>query len=215
MKKQICLVAALIFALMVGLTGCHNLVGDLSPTETYVSSYEIAGAVYPLAKVYLGRLEETQVLVGEKLVAYKASYAKAQGFGVQAGDILKNYIENPGTSIIANYPVLLQQVVIILADLSGGKLVNASDKPTAMKGADKEYMKGVRVVVDPAALKKASIKAKGVAITPDQVILTLNLLLMAVDKLVAYWGVPDVLTPEQKMAYIARVKFTQGSIPAW
>ena len=209
--KHFLLAIVLIFAVGM-MPGCHNLQGQVSITETYVSSYEIAGAVYPLAKTYLARLEETGTLVGDKLVAYKAGYGRAQAFGIQAGEILTKYIDAPSASLMTNYPALLQEVVIILADLSGGKLVNASGKPMAMKGVGKEYVRGMRVVPD---VGKVALKPKGLAITPDQVILTLNLLLVTIDKLAAYYGAPETLSAEQKAAYKARVEFTKKSIPDW
>jgi len=207
--KHFLLAIVLIFAVGM-MPGCHNLQGQVSITETYVSSYEIAGAVYPLAKVYLARLEETGTLAGDKLAAYKTGYGRAQALGVQAGDVLAKYIDSPSAPLLANYPMLLQEVVIILADLSGGKLVNAAGKPMAMKG--KGLMRGMRVMPD---VGKMALKPKGLAITPDQVILTLNLLLVTIDKLAAYYGAPETLSAEQKAAYKARVEFTKKSIPDW
>jgi len=207
--KHFLLAIVLIFAVGM-MPGCHNLQGQVSITETYVSSYEIAGAVYPLAKVYLARLEETGTLAGDKLAAYKTGYGRAQALGVQAGDVLAKYIDSPSAPLLANYPMLLQEVVIILADLSGGKLVNAAGKPMAMKG--KGLTRGMRVAPD---VGKMALKPKAMTITPDQIILTLNLLLVTIDKLAAYYGASEALSPEQKAAYKARVEFTKKSIPDW
>ena len=192
MKKVLLSLLVVAFA----LTGCHNLAGDISPTETYINSYEIAGAVAPLAKVYLARLEETGVLTGDKLVKFKANYATARNMMLQAGDVLGKYIDSPTGSLIANYPVLMQQFVIILADLTGGMVVKTPDGKS-------------KIALDP------KLKAIDAKMGPDEILLGLNMLIVIIDKIMSMYTTTETLTAEQKAAYHSRVDFVKKAIPEW
>ena len=195
MKKFLLMAMALIFVVGI-MPGCHNLAGDFSPVETYVNSYEIAGAVAPLGKVYLARLEETGVLVGDKLVKFKANYVTARNIILQAGDTLDKYIDNPSGSVVASYPVLMQQFVIMLADLTGGMVVNSP------KGK-------INVIKD------AKLKAVGDKLGPDEILLGLNMLIVIIDKIIGMYSPVETLTAEQKAAYHLRIDFVRKAIPEW
>ena len=206
-KKALLLFIGL--AILIG--GCHNLAGNISPAETYVSSYEIVGAVYPLAKVYLGRLEENGSLTGDKLTSFKAKYGSAKTVLVQGGNLINTYIDNPSPVVATNYPALLRQAMIMLADLTGPYVTKKGIAYNPFKDMSlKDLLERGKQIKEDRKKMRAGEK-----ISVDEIVLSLNLAMAIVDKLVAYYAGPETLTAEQKAAYHTRVNFVIQTIPDW
>ncbi len=119
MKRK--LILGFIFIFM--LSACGGTQTIQNRTETMVISYETIGTLaFPTVRAYIQQREANGSLVGDKLVLAKAQYNQAVDKFVEAGDLVKNYISFPKTTPIANLPLLLRSVAILLADLSGGSV---------------------------------------------------------------------------------------------
>ncbi len=120
------LIFALIIVLLLNslpITGCAIWQKQGGKTETIVISYEtLATVAFPTVLVYLQQREANGSLAGDSLVNAKKKYAEARRLAIQAGDMLKAGIggQTPNFALV---PSLLRQAAIILADLSGGKVL--------------------------------------------------------------------------------------------
>lgn len=120
MKKRF---AVLPILFCFALTACAGLQTVQSRTETIVISYEsIATIGFPTVLAYLRQREANGSLAGQELADAKAKYALARQTFIQAGDVLKQYIQGQDPNLLASFPLLLRQVATMLADLGGGSV---------------------------------------------------------------------------------------------
>ena len=127
MKKKVglwLLSAVAIACIVYGLTSCSGMgVKQETAYETITISYEsVAMMAFPSVKVYIDRREQNGSLVGEPLAKAKANYMAAVALFKKAGNLYVDYISGtPGTDFKL-FPMMLRQVAIMLADLSGGSV---------------------------------------------------------------------------------------------
>ena len=112
--------------LMTFLVGCAYFQTAKARTETITISYETVGMIaFPTVLAYLQQRELNGSLTGQALANAKVAYANAKAKYVQAGDMIIQYIQGPqpGGNVMSQVAIMLRQVAILLADLSGGKVV--------------------------------------------------------------------------------------------
>jgi hypothetical protein len=115
-------VVALILGLMVGCAAWQTAQGR---TETIVISYESVGMVaFPTVLAYLQQREINGSLSGDALANAKRSYASARTKYIEVGNLIITYVQGSGQpgNIMSQVSVLLRQIAVILADLSGGSV---------------------------------------------------------------------------------------------
>ncbi len=114
---------AITLILIVALGACAGTQTIQNRTETIVISYESIGTLaFPTVRAYIEQREANKSLSGDALVSAKKTYNDAVDKFDQAGNLIKSYVSAPKTTPIAQLPVLLRSVAVLLANLSGGSV---------------------------------------------------------------------------------------------
>jgi len=205
--KEIVVATALLVALAfvaIGLQSCTNSAGKVDVAETIITGYETVTTLgYPTVLVYLKEREKNGSLAADQLAKYKAQYVKARGYGLDAGDVLKAWMSNSQPSALINFPILLRQAAILLADLSGGKVEEKNGRLQVSLSPDFKL-----------ALDRETEKF-GYTFTPEQITLAVNTILAAAQLIINQTGAMSEIPAEQKLLYIERIDLAQKSIPLW
>jgi hypothetical protein len=118
---------ALILGLIVGCAAWQTAQGRM---ETITISFESVGMIaFPTVLAYLQQRELNGSLSGPALEQAKVAYGNARAKYIEAGNFLIEYLNGPPVpagNYMAQVSVLLRQVAVILADLSGGKVEGQS-----------------------------------------------------------------------------------------
>jgi len=115
-------------ALILGLlaVGCGLFETPEARMQTITISYESVGMVaFPTVLAYLQQREINGSLSGDALASAKVAYANARQKYIEAGNLIISYIAGTaptGGNPMAQVAVILRQVAVLLADLSGGKV---------------------------------------------------------------------------------------------
>lgn len=113
--------------LLTFLVGCAYLQTTKQKYEAITISYESVGMIaFPTVLAYLQQRELNGSLSGDALVNAKAAYANARTKYIEAGNMIIGFIQAPqvNPNVMSSVALMLRQVAIILADLSGGTVQN-------------------------------------------------------------------------------------------
>jgi hypothetical protein len=205
MKKFVNSWVAMVMAVMF-LVSCGATQTPEAATETMVVGYEsTAMVVFPTVVVYCQTREKNGSLTGEQLVQFKASYKTAADMFVKAGDTAKGYID--GTfppSALSLLPTVMQQIAIILANLSGGPLQAG------------QFYKQTKHVPTTAEIRSLTTKMKaGQMLSPVEIEMLVGALIMIAEYIVGKIKGNPTFTDIEKTALKARIDNAQKMIPAW
>jgi hypothetical protein len=205
MKKFVNSWVAMVMVVMF-MVSCGATQTPEAATETVVTGYEsVAMVVFPTVVIYCQTREKNGTLTGDQLIQFKASYKTASDMFVKVGDTAKGYID--GTfppSALALLPTVMQQIAIILANLSGGPLQAG------------QYYKKSEKIPTSAEIRALTMKMKaGQTLSPAEIELLVGALITIAQYIVSKIQGNPTFTDEQKVALKGRIDLAQKSVPAW
>lgn len=188
----------LLMGLILVIAGCGLFQTVKDRVNTVLIGYEsVATIAFPTVEAYLERREANGTLSGDNLVKSKATYAQARTQFLGVGDTMSAYIDGKlPASALANIPVILRQVSIFLADLSGGKV------------------EGNKVSIPKPYVKYTASTAK-VSLSPAEIEALIASLNMVIQIVISQIGDSSLLTVDEKAAFKTRITTAQAMVLEW
>jgi hypothetical protein len=203
MKKFVNSWVAMVMAVMF-LVSCGATQTPEAAAETVVTGYEmIPSTLFASTVIYCQTREKNGTLSGDALVKAKGAYAMAAETFIKAGDPLSGYIDGSfPPSALSLLPTLLNQLAVILANLSGGPLTG--------------QFKPAKYVPTSSEIKLLHMKMKaGLTLSPAEIEMAIGLVIMIAEYIASKIKGNPAFTDEQKAALKNRIKVAQQAVPVW